>query len=759
MTDDYAFGEHYAAGSSPDSTPASLDGILDGLNDRQLESVTAPVGNYLVVAGAGSGKTRLLVHRMAWLIANGIASPSNILAVTFTNKAAAEMRGRTESLVGFSSRAMWVGTFHGIAHRLLRIHHEEAELPANFEILDAADQERLVKRVLNDLNINDKMYSPKDITTYINRQKDEFRRSHEIEPHRRNANTDIYLRVYTEYERICTISGLVDFGELLMRSHELWLNKPDVLDYYRNRFQHILIDELQDTNTIQYAWLRMLVGSTGHVMGVGDDDQSIYGWRGARVANFRNFERDFSNTQIIRMEQNYRSTSTILNAANALIAQNTRRVGKSLWTASKETIPIRIYPAYSESDESQFIAEVTHDWIDSNGADSASDIAVLYRTNAQSRELEQVFMNARIPYRIYGGLRFYDRMEIRNALGYMRLICNRNSDTAFERIVNVPPRGIGHRTLEIVREIALHKGIPLWQAVVNGLSDAAFTQRSGTALAGFIDKVEEFTRLAKGQPLVSIAQLCVYESGLWAYHTEENSERAQARGENLNELLNACRQFQSGRVPKPANPSGASGFDELERFVDQAVLDSGEYQSEVGPCVNLMTLHSAKGLEFPLVFIVGMEEGLFPISRTISAGSSHELEEERRLAYVGITRCMKMLYLTYAMERMRFGKKHERTAPSRFIDEIPEEFVRYVRVRNTFPKSASSSRSLGSRDTFGNTERNCAYRIGQRVRHSVLGEGVILEIRGLRSFQLHINFKTAGRKWFVADTSQLQPLD
>ena len=724
--------------------------ILDGLNERQREAVTAPLTNLLVIAGAGSGKTRVLVHRIAWLIEAEGVSPHGVLAVTFTNKAAGEMRSRTEALLNVPGRSLWVGTFHGIAHRLLRIHWRDAGLPENFQILDSDDQLRLIKRVMRSLDIDEQRWAPRQAQWFINGQKDEGRRARDVV-----AGDDLFLitqrRIYEAYEELCASGGLVDFAELLLRSHEIWLGSPELLAHYQQRFHHLLVDEFQDTNTIQYAWLRVLAGRDGKVVAVGDDDQSIYGWRGARIENIHRFQQDFRDVQVIRLEQNYRSTGTILKVANALIDHNTDRLGKELWTDGAEGEPIAVYSAYNELDEARFIADRIESWIASGG--SPRDVAVLYRSNAQSRVLEDALLRSQIPYRIYGGVRFFERLEIKNALAYMRMTNQPQSDPAFERIVNTPPRGIGDKTLEAIRERARLSGVSLWQAAKEGVATGTLG-RATNAVAGFVALIEQLAKAVDGLPLHELAQHCIETSGLLEFHAREPGERGMARKENLEELISACRQF-SGEVVLPLDATGSSREPPalLEEFLDQAALESGEHQADGNAdCVQMMTLHSAKGLEFPAVFLAGMEEGLFP--HRMSAEEPGRMEEERRLCYVGITRAMRQLTLTYAeMRRLHGSDSYNR--PSRFIAEMPQALLAEVRMRGavTRPLEFAAGRNGREPDSGG-------LRIGQRVLHGKFGEGVVLQAEGHgdRS-RVQVNFARDGAKWLMLGYAKLEPLD
>ncbi|MDA8868974.1 DNA helicase II, partial [Pseudomonadales bacterium] len=640
--------------------------IIDGLNEPQREAVSAPLSNALVIAGAGSGKTRVLVHRIAWLVDIENVSPHGILAVTFTNKAAAELRARTESLLNVSAKSMWVGTFHSLAHRLLRMHWLEAKLPQNFQILDSDDQLRLIKRIMKAQSIDDKKWPPRQVAWFINGQKDEGRRAKEV-PTGDDLFQITHQRIYQAYEDACNQGGLVDFAELLLRSHELWLNNPELLAHYQTRFQHVLVDEFQDTNTIQYAWLRVLVGAHSKIMAVGDDDQSIYGWRGAKIENIQRFSQDFSDVMTVRLEQNYRSTQTILEAANSLIQRNTNRLGKELWSEGEKGELIKLYAGFNDLDEARFIAERIAQWIEGGG--SPNEAAILYRSNAQSRVLEEALLRANIPYQIYGGQRFFDRIEIKNALAYMRLIEDRNSDPAFERVVNTPPRGIGDKTIEGVRQLARTRGVSLWTAAQAGIEEGLFTSRVHGAIGAFLGLINDLAEAVAPLDLDELAQQVVEVSGLMVFHSQERGERGLARKENLEELVTACRQF-SGDLVFPFEDGDRAEVSVLQEFLDQMTLDAGDRQAAQGPSVQMMTLHSAKGLEFPLVFLGGMEEGLFP--HRMSADEPGRMEEERRLAYVGITRAMQELYLTYAESRRLHGQDNY-NRPSRFLLEMPKE--------------------------------------------------------------------------------------
>ncbi len=709
--------------------------ILSPLNDAQREAVAADSQNMLVLAGAGSGKTRVLVHRIAWLIRALDFSPYSILAVTFTNKAAKEMRGRIEDMLQLPTHGMWVGTFHGLAHRLLKAHWREARLPQNFQILDSDDQLRLVKRVCRELDLDESRWPPRQAQWYINGQKDEGLRAAHIEAPAGDLYLQTMLKIYRAYEQACERGGMVDFAELLLRAHELWLNSPEVLQHYQGRFRQILVDEFQDTNAIQYAWLRVLAGKDIPVVAVGDDDQSIYGWRGARIENIQRFAEDYADTRTVRLEQNYRSTQTILRAANGVINFNFGRLGKELWTAGEAGEPISLYAGFNEQDEARFIVEQAERWID--GGQLRASIAILYRSNAQSRVLEEALIRAGLPYRIYGGQRFYERMEIRNALAYLRLLVNRGDDAAVERVINTPPRGIGSKTLDTLRQLARERDVSLWQAIVLAREENRLPTRALTALQEFAVLVNELDSGTDELTLEELVEHIIQASGLVEFHQKEKGEKGQARVENLEELVSAAKQF----APDDAELSP------LQQFLDNAALDAGDAQADAHEdSVQLMTLHSAKGLEFPLVFLAGMEENLFP--HRMSLEEPGRLEEERRLCYVGITRAMEQLVITYAESRRLHGSETYNT-PSRFIREIPAELLHEVRLHTTVSRPVSTLAQAEVPDTGLN--------LGQHVYHQIFGEGVVLNFEGRGSnARVEVNFDSEGSKWLVVQYANLQ---
>jgi DNA helicase-2/ATP-dependent DNA helicase PcrA len=714
--------------------------ILESLNDAQRQAVTAPAGPVLVLAGAGSGKTRVLTHRIAWLVqVEGIA-PYSIMAVTFTNKAAGEMRSRIEQLLGGPANAMWVGTFHGIAHRLLRTHYREARLAQGFQILDAEDQQRLIKKLLREKNLDETRWVPREVQGFINWNKDEGRRPRELRDHGDSTRRQM-IQLYGAYEEVCSRNGVVDFAELLLRAFELWRDNPDLLAHYRQRFRHVLVDEFQDTNDIQYRWLRQLAGEDGHPFAVGDDDQAIYRWRGARVENLQQLRQDYPHAQLYRLEQNYRSTGTILKAANGLIAHNSQRLGKNLWTSGKQGDPIQLYAAFNERDEADFVTQRIRDWLAGGGA--RRELAVLYRSNAQSRVFEESFISARIPYKVYGGLRFFERAEIKDALAYLRLLTNRHDDPSFERVVNLPARGIGAKSLAVIRDRARATGASLWDAAL--AIDDALGSKATAALKGFMLLIERLAYEVQSRPLHEQVDHVLKASGLIEHHRRERGaerDRGEARAENLDELVSAARGFATLAQGEDLPP--------LEAFLAHAVLESGAGQAgDWEDCVQLMTLHTAKGLEFPVVFLCGMEDGLFPHLRSIE--SLEGIEEERRLCYVGMTRAMRQLYLTHAEQRRLHGADNA-CLPSRFIKEIPEDLLEEVRPRVQVSRPVSVGR-------FREEPLPSGVRLGARVRHGKFGEGVILNLEGSGAHaRVQVSFETSGTKWLMLQYANLEAM-
>ncbi|WP_318442308.1 DNA helicase II [Photobacterium leiognathi] len=718
--------------------------LLDGLNDKQREAVAAPLGNHLVLAGAGSGKTRVLVHRIAWLLSVEQASPYSIMSVTFTNKAAAEMRGRINELMQGSSAGMWNGTFHGLCHRMLRAHYLDARLPEDFNILDSDDQMRLLRRLIKAQNLDEKHWPARQAAWYINAKKDEGLRPKHVETYN-DPVEKTWLRIYSAYQEACDRAGMVDFAELLLRSYELLRDNKHIREHYQARFKHILVDEFQDTNSIQFAWLRLMAGPDCHVMIVGDDDQSIYGWRGAKVENIQRFLNEFNEASSIFLEQNYRSTGNILNAANELIANNNERMGKKLWTEGGEGESISLYSAFNELDEARFAVGKIKEWRDQGG--SLNETAFLYRSNAQSRVLEEALIQAGLPYRIYGGMRFFERQEIKDALSYMRLISNRNDDASFERVVNTPTRGLGDRTLETIRLAARDRGLTMWQASIALLEEQVLAGRAGNALRRFIELINALEDDTAELPMYQQTDEVIRNSGLRAMYEQEKGEKAQARIENLEELVTATRQFEI--------PEEAEDMSPLAAFLAHAALEAGDGQADdFEDAVQLMTMHSAKGLEFPVVFMVGVEEGMFPSSRTTEEVG--RLEEERRLCYVGMTRAMQKLYITYAEMRRLYGKDNFHK-PSRFIREIPEQFVEEVRMKAQVSRPASSGRF--SQAQVNNNFNETGFNLGQRVEHPKFGEGTIINFEGSGAqSRVQVAFNGEGIKWLVTQYAKLTPM-
>ena len=722
--------------------------ILEPLNDAQREAVTAPAGHLLVLAGAGSGKTRVLVHRIAWLLATREATPFGILAVTFTNKAASEMRTRIESMLGRPVGGMWVGTFHGLAHRLLRAHWRDAGLREDFQILDSDDQLRCIRRVLRDLDLDEQRWPPRQAQGFINARKDEGLRAEHLEE-QSDWLMERMRSIYSAYQEMCERTGVVDFAELLLRCHELFRDRDDVLAHYRERFRHILVDEFQDTNTIQYAWLRLLAGSEGYLCCVGDDDQSVYGWRGARIENIQQFPKDFAAVATVRLERNYRSSGNILAAANALIANNRGRMGKNLWTEDGDGEPIDVYSGFNDIDEARFIVSRIRQWVDSGGR--RDEVAILYRVSAQSRVLEEALLSQSVAYRVFGGLRFYERAEIKSALAYCRLVANRDDDAAFERVVNLPPRGIGARTVDILRTEAKSRSQSLWAAALRVIDERTAGARACGAMRGFAELIDDLASGVHGIALREQIEAAVERSGLLDYYRQTKIDRAQTRIENLQELVIAAGQFAfDGDDGDPQNP--------LTAFLSRAALEAGEEQAAEGEdLVSLMTLHSAKGLEFPVVFVCGMEEGLFPHSR--SSDDPEKLEEERRLCYVGMTRAKRKLCMSHAESRRLYGGSDRYSTPSRFLRELPPERIVEVRLRGTVSRPGfpiPPRRRTGFEPIHHESN---GLRLGQLVQHPKFGEGVVLMYEGQGTHaRVQVNFEEAGKKWLVVAYANLAPV-
>jgi DNA helicase II / ATP-dependent DNA helicase PcrA len=717
-----------------------MNDLINTLNDAQKLAVTSEAAQQLILAGAGSGKTRVLVHRLAWLITNKHISPYQILAVTFTNKTAHEMQQRVENLLNHQTSGMWIGTFHGIAHRLLRKHWHEAGLVENFQIIDSADQQRLIKRIINNLQLDETHWPAKQAQWFINQQKDQGIRAQHVENYN-DFFTENMLSIYTAYQDLCTQSGLVDFAELLLRSHELWLNNPEILAHYQQRLRYLLVDEFQDTNAVQYAWLRLLAGDQGNIMIVGDDDQSIYGWRGADASNIQRFCHDYPQAETIRLEQNYRSTRTILNAANAVIAENQQRLGKNLWTEGAKGEPIQCYQAFNEIDEARFIVHQIEKLFPQTG--QYQHIAILYRSNAQSRVIEDALIHAQISYRIYGGLRFFERAEIKDTLAYCRLCIHHDDDTAFERILNLPTRGIGERTLMELRTIAQQQPCSLWQASQIFMHNDTFSARARKAVEQFIHLIAQLTEENRDKLLDEQINHTIQQSGLINHYQREKGETGQFRIDNLEELVNAAAQY---RLDNGGNQGS------MTEFLAHTTLEVGDSQtSEHNDYVQLMTLHSAKGLEFPIVFMCGMEQELFP--RNSAFEDPKRFEEERRLCYVGITRAMHTLYITYAKRRRLYQKNSDHT-PSCFIQEIPREFIHHIR----FTQQAQPMQQYNKTAHPALREANSRFHIGQNVTHPSFGDGIITGVEGQgASTRVQVKFHHQGSKWLVLSHAPLEP--
>jgi len=719
-----------------------ITALIAPLNEPQREAVCSDTPTVLVLAGAGSGKTRVLVHRIAWLISAINVPPQRILAVTFTNKAAQEMRFRIERLLNLSTRELWIGTFHGLAHRLLRRHALEAKLPPGFQIIDSGDQLRVIKRLLKSLEIDESRWPPKQLLWYINGLKDEGRRARHLaeasDPFERQMQ-----RVYRSYEELCDRSGLVDFAELLLRALELLRDDPALLDFYQRKFEHVLVDEFQDTNKIQYAWLRLLTQPRDNLFAVGDDDQSIYSWRGALVENLQHFQTDYPHNKLVRLEQNYRSTGHILAAANALITHNQDRLGKHLWTEDGSGEPLSLYAAFNEVDEAYFVANRVQSWASEGNA--RSDAAILYRSNAQSRQFEEKLMAMNIPYRVYGGLRFFERQEIKDALAYLRLLINPKDDAAFERIINTPPRGIGAKMIDTLRLFARKEETTLWEAMLSLIESKELSARAKNPLIHFRATMAALLDSTEHLALAARTHEVIQQTGLLAHYKKEKGEQAEQRVENLEELITAARQFEIEPTLDPDMPL-------MDQFLSHAALESGENQSEPATdCVQLMTLHAAKGLEFDLVFLVGLEEGLFPSLQSME--DLARLEEERRLCYVGITRAKQRLVLSYAESRRLYGKETY-PRPSRFIREIPSEHLQEIRAR-----TPPSPQRFQRQESLGQHSGEAGLRMGQRVCHGKFGEGVILQAEGEGSqARVQVNFSDSGVKWLMVNVAKLEAL-
>ncbi len=726
--------------------------LLVGLNNKQLEAVTLPHQSALILAGAGSGKTRVLTARIAWLIQTGQVSPTGLLAVTFTNKAAKEMLTRITASLPINTRGMWVGTFHGLCNRLLRAHHREAGLPASFQILDIADQLSVIKRLMKLMNVDDEKYPPKQVQNFINGCKDEGLRAHAVEAY--DAHSQKMREIFEEYDKQCQRDGVADFAELLLRCYELLERDANIRQHYQSRFKYILVDEFQDTNRLQYLWLKLLAGQGNCMFAVGDDDQSIYGFRGARVGNMRDFEKDFNIQHIVKLEENYRSHSNILDAANAIISHNTNRLGKNLWTSAGAGEPVRVYDAYNDTDEAQFIVDEIK-MLHCEGA-SLGEIALLYRSNAQSRILEHALFSANLPYRVYGGLRFFERAEIKHALAYMRLIANANDDTALLRVINFPARGIGARGLEQLQESARAENCSIWQAAINKVGDGKL---GGKGIEGFVALIRRMVDNAYGISLPELTELATTMSGLTAHY--QNDKEGEDRIENLKELVTAAVSFTNQDFGNHNNVDGETEQDLLTQFLSHASLEAGEHQADVGKeALQLMTVHASKGLEFKAVFISGLEEGLCPHEQSLYENQG--LEEERRLMYVAVTRARQRLYLSHAQSRMLHGKVRY-GIPSRFLDEIPEQLLKHINSKpvarsgstrdyNELPAMMSGQQSLNQKNAM-------PWKIGQQVAHTKFGNGVVVSYEGNSSdMRVQVNFGREGLKWLAMEFAKLNPI-
>lgn len=706
--------------------------ILDDLNPAQKEAVSSGSRHNLVLAGAGTGKTRVLVHRIAWLLSTQSLQPWNILAVTFTNKAAHEMRERVSRTLGYEANGLWLGTFHSLCHRMLRINPELAQLNSDFQIIDSDDQVRLIKRLLQDLELDEKRYPPRKIQWLINHWKDEMMRADDLDPEVEDPQA---IEVYKLYDQRLHQSGLVDFGELILRSYELLRDNDSLREQYQNRLQHILVDEFQDTNTLQYAWLQMLTGQQGNLFVVGDDDQSIYGWRGAKIANMLNFSVDFADVRTTRLEQNYRSTQTILNAANAIINNNAERLGKTLWTDNNNGEQIKLFSAWSENDEADFVAKNCLSIRDSG--ENLNQVAILYRSNAQSRVIEEAMLSSGIPYRIYGGMRFFERTEIKDVLAYLRLITNRDDDVAFARVYNTPARGIGIKSLEHIRRIAHTHQCSLWRAIGMGVANQQLSKSVQSKFEHIINIIDDLEQACDGLELSDQIQQVINDCDLETHYKKEPLERAESRLENLGELITAASQHV---LTAEAEQDGLS---HLQAFLNDVTLDSAEKQQQPEQQVQLMTLHSAKGLEFPYVFIVGMEDGLFPSNRSIEERDG--LSEERRLAYVGMTRAMKTLYLCWSESRRLYGKS-QRNSPSRFLQEVPSNLLESVRPRMQITQPVSRQ-----------PQPKVPFAPGQMVNHSRFGDGIVIAYEGDGEHtRIEVNFHSHGLKLLVLNYANLK---
>ncbi|MBI3222151.1 MAG: UvrD-helicase domain-containing protein [Nitrosomonadales bacterium] len=718
--------------------------ILNGLNPEQRAAVELPAQSALILAGAGSGKTRVLTTRIAYLISTGQASPHGILAVTFTNKAAKEMVTRLSAMLPINTRGMWIGTFHGLCNRMLRAHHREANLPQTFQILDSGDQLSAIKRLMKAMNVDDEKYPPREMQWFISGNKEQGLRASEVEAY--DPYTRRKVEIFAEYDAQCQREGVVDFSELLLRCYELLSRNPPLREHYQQRFRHILVDEFQDTNPLQYRWLKLLAGANNALFAVGDDDQSIYAFRGADVGNMQELLRDFHVESVIKLEQNYRSHGNILEAANALISNNRNRLGKNLWTSEDGGEPLRVYEAPTDVEEARFIVEEIQQ-LKRDGV-KLTEIALLYRSNAQSRVLEHALVSAGLSYRVYGGLRFFERQEIKHALAYLRLMENTDDDNALLRIINFPTRGIGARSIEQLQEAAKQHNTTLFDAAA----------RAGGKVSAFVALIESLRGATRELPLPEIMDHVLEHSGLIAHYQNETGAKkreSEERLENLNELVNAATLFVH-----------EAEDDSLTAFLTHAALEAGEHQAgDSEDALHLMTVHAAKGLEFHTVFITGLEEGLFPHQNSIDSDGG--LDEERRLMYVALTRARRRLYLTFAQSRMLHGQVSYGMASS-FLRELPDELLQWLSPRfvqrNTFGAFGRATHASASGESFGAPVPRPAsdtglWRSGQAVFHTKFGEGVIVNLEGSGAdARVQVNFRKAGVKWLALEYAKLTPL-
>jgi len=711
------------------------DYTLENLNEAQRDAVCNLSKNSLVIAGAGSGKTRVLIQRILWLIEDNDFSPFSILAVTFTNKAAREIKSRLSESLNISIDSMWVGTFHGICYRILRTNYKKCSLLKNFQIIDSDDQVRIIKRIMKDNEIENSQIIPKQVAWYINKKKDQSIRSDKTKDDD-FINTQ-YNKIYKLYEEYCNKSGLVDFGEIILRTLELFKNDKEIKFYYHKLFKCILIDEFQDTNTIQYELIKIMTGNDTSIFAVGDDDQSIYGWRGAKIENIKKLQKDYKNTQVYRLEQNYRSTGNILNAANSIILNNSSRMGKNLWTEDKSGDPIKIFSANDEIDEANFVVESIQNHISENY--KRNEISILYRSNAQSRIFEEKLIAKGIPYKIYGGFRFFERAEIKDVIAYMRLATSNNDDNSFERIVNVPPRGIGEKTKNLIREFSKNKKISLYDSIPEAVKESVFSKKVGESLLGFYDLIKTIHSIMQKDDLPYQIKEIIKITNIKSIYEKNKTEQSRSKLENLDELISAAQEFLN------------SDLDENETIIDAFLmhtsLESGEGQGdEWDECIQLMTLHSSKGLEFPIVFLVGLEENLFPSRMSIE---EENLEEERRLCYVGITRARKKLYLSYAQMRRQYGSENY-CLPSRFLNELPSEAIEEIGYK---PKKFFHS---ANQKNLKNIYKDNAL-IGKRVSHKKFGEGVVVSAEGSEAnTRVEVYFDDYGSKWLILAIANLE---